>query len=125
MGFADALIAGEECFCVDIVSGEPVVYKPNMQNLYVIRSGDQTLIDDADIIVESSFKSIGQVVDEYYDYLKPDEIKSIELGMTTGGDNVTKHLSLTLFLLTHLEFSLILVFHPLIHLVDLYFDLPA
>ena len=95
MGFADALIAGEECFCVDIVSGEPVVYKPNMQNLYVIRSGDQTLIDDADIIVESSFKSIGQVVDEYYDYLTSDEIKSIEHGMTTGGDNVTKHLSLT------------------------------
>lgn len=79
-GFHDALIAGEEIYCADVVSGEPVLRKVNPLNLYTIRSGDSPYIEDSDVIIEEIYKSPGQVVDEYYEELTEEEIVSIEEG---------------------------------------------
>ena len=92
-GFADALVIGEECYCVDIIGGEPVVRKPNMQNMYVLRNGESSMIDDADIIIESCYKSIGQVIDEYYEYLTPGEIDQIEGGYSLSDSNFVNYQS--------------------------------
>lgn len=80
-GFKDLLLAGEEIYCCDIIAGEPVVRKVNPLLLYTMRSGDSPFIEDADIIMEESYLSPGQIIDSYYDHLKPNQIRDIERGL--------------------------------------------
>lgn len=84
-GFEDALIAGEEIYCTDIVSGEPIMRKVNPLNLHTVRSGESPFIDDSDIIVEDGFHSPGMVIDDYYNELTDAQVKMIDDGMT-GSD---------------------------------------
>ena len=79
-GFEDALIAGEEIYRVDIVSGEPVVRRVNPLNLYVVRTNDSSIIDDADIIVEDGYHNVGYIIDNYYEELTATDIDKIERG---------------------------------------------
>lgn len=89
-GFKDALIAGEEIYCADIIGGKPVLRKVNPLNIYVLGMAGSPYIEDADIIVEDAFHSLGWVIDNYYDYLKPIEIDALENG--TGLKNNMKPL---------------------------------
>jgi hypothetical protein len=79
-GFEDALIAGEEIYCGDIVGGEPVLRKVNPLNIHTVRSGESPWIQDADIIVEDGYYSPGQVIDMFYDWLTDKQIKLIDQG---------------------------------------------
>ena len=79
-GFKDALIAGEEVYCADIIGSKPVLRKVNPLDLYVFGLAGSPYIEEADIIVEDSYHSLGWVIDNYYDYLKPNEIESLEQG---------------------------------------------
>jgi len=79
-GFKDALIAGEEIYCADIVGGKPILRKVNPLTLYVLGMANSPYIEDADIIVEDAYHSLGWVIDNYYDYLTPDEIDALEKG---------------------------------------------
>lgn len=83
-GFEDALIAGEEIYCADLVAGEPVLRKVNPLNLHTVRGGESPWIEDSDIIVEDGYYSPGQVIDLYNDVLKPEHIKMIDEGTTQG-----------------------------------------
>lgn len=74
-GFEDALIAGEEIYCADIIAGEPVLRKVNPLNLHTVRSGESPWIEDSDIIVEDGYYSPGQVIDLYNDVLTPMMLK--------------------------------------------------
>jgi len=85
-GFEDALIAGEEIYCADIVGGEPILRKCNPLNVHTVRSGESPFIDDADIIIEDGYHSPGQVIDLYYDWLSNDEVKQIDEG-TAGRES--------------------------------------
>ena len=86
-GFEDALIAGEEIYCADIVGGEPILRRVNPLNLHTVRTGESPYIEDSDIIVEDGYYSPGQIVDTFYDYLTPADIKDIDENLTTSGDN--------------------------------------
>lgn len=77
-GFYDALIAGEEIYRTDVVAGEPVVTKCNPLNVFTYGTGESPYIDDADIIIEDSYISVGAVIDEFYEYLKPEDITELE-----------------------------------------------
>jgi len=77
-GFQDALIAGEEIYRIDIVAGEPVVVKCNPLNIFTYGMGESPYLDDADIIIEDTYVSIGKVIDEFYEYLKPEDINELE-----------------------------------------------
>jgi hypothetical protein len=79
-GFEDLLIAAEEIYIADIIAGEPVLRKANPLNIYTLRSGDSYKIEDADIIVEDGYISIGEVIDRYHDYLTDKEINALEKG---------------------------------------------
>lgn len=79
-GFKDALIAGEEIYCADIIGGKPILRKVNPLTIYVIGMAGSPYIEDADIIVEDAYHSIGWVIDTYYDYLTPEMIDSLEKG---------------------------------------------
>jgi hypothetical protein len=92
-GFTDALIAGEEIYCADIVSGEPILRRVNPLNLFTIRSGDSHHIEDSDIIVEYSYEPVGKVIDFYYEYLTDKQIDDIEAGseLNTAANSVLAH----------------------------------
>jgi len=79
-GFKDGLIAGEEIYCADIIGGKPILRKVNPLTIYVLGMAQSPYIEDADIIVEDSYHSLGWVIDAYYDYLTPTEIDALEKG---------------------------------------------
>ena len=73
-GFKDALLVAEEIYLVDISHGEPTFERLNPLKVHAIRTGNSNRFEDADIIIMEDHKSPNQLVDEYYDELKPDEI---------------------------------------------------
>lgn len=76
--FLDALIAAEEIIQWDIISGEPVMFRLNPVNVHTVQSGESPFIEDSDIIVIEGWYSPGRIIDEYHEYLKPDQIDWIE-----------------------------------------------
>lgn len=91
-GFEDALVAGMEAYCVDVVGGDPVVRKVDPLTLTVVRGGSSYKLEDADIIIEDTYQPIRWVIDNYYDYLTPADIDKIERGYI-GGSNDSGMLS--------------------------------
>jgi hypothetical protein len=82
-GFEDALIAGEEIYSIDIISGEPVLKKCNPLNIHTVRSGESPFIEDADIIVEDGYYSPGKVIDMFYDELTQEQVRKIDQGTSS------------------------------------------
>lgn len=79
-GYMDACIAGEEIYQCDIIGGEPTLEKVRPQDLRVIRMGDSSKIEDADMLVLERYKSVGWVIDTYYDQLSKKDIEQVEAG---------------------------------------------
>ena len=86
-GFRDVCNVGEELYQVDIVSGEPVVYKLDPIKVRTYRSGDSDKVEDADIVIIEDYMSTGKVVDTYYESLSKKDIEYIENGYLTLGEN--------------------------------------
>lgn len=84
-GFKDALLVGEEIYQVDVVAGEPIVERLNPKHVTTIRSGESPFVEDSDVIVIKSWKSPGQIIDEYHEELSPKQIDMIEEGSFAGG----------------------------------------
>jgi len=80
-GFRNALVKGREIYRIDDVGGEPAMIGCDPKNVYFVRKGDSHKIEDADVIIEASYEPIGKVIDEFYNYLKPNQIGEIEGGM--------------------------------------------
>ena len=64
-----------------VLGGEPVMRRVNLMNVYTL-GGSSMFIEDSDIIVEYGYKSVGQVIDDYWDTLKPKDIDFLEKGRT-------------------------------------------
>lgn len=79
-GFRDALVKGKEIYRIDDFGGEPTVVQADPKYIYAIRRGSSHRIEDSDIIVEIGYEPIGKIIDEFYDYLKPSEVDSLEKG---------------------------------------------
>jgi len=82
-GFKDLLITGEEIYTVEIEGGNPVLRRVDPTNVTVIRGSLSWKIEDANIIVEDAYLSVGKVLDRYYEYLTPQQISDIENGYAT------------------------------------------
>lgn len=76
-GFKDALLVAEEIYMLDISHGEPTFERLNPLKVTAVRTGNSDKLEDAAIIVIEDHKSPNQLVDEYYDELKPEEIDSL------------------------------------------------
>ena len=77
--FEDLLVGGEQIVYCGVLGGEPVMRKVNTENLFTIGSNSM-IIEDADIIVEYGYSSVGQVIDDYWDKLKEADIDFLEGG---------------------------------------------
>lgn len=78
--FEDLLVGGEEIAVADIMGGEPLLRKGNPLNFYTLRAGESNRFEDSDLIVEASYIPVGQAIDEFFDELKPGQIKKLEEG---------------------------------------------
>ena len=77
-GWEDVLLAGEEIYEVDIISGQPIARRQNPMEIGFLLNHNSDQLDDADLIVKDTFMPVGQVIDEYWEVLTDDEIDDIE-----------------------------------------------
>jgi hypothetical protein len=77
--FEDLLTAGEEIMYCGVLGGEPVMRRVNPMNIYTL-GGNSMFIEDSDVIVEYGYKSVGQVIDDYWDTLTPKDVEFLETG---------------------------------------------
>ena len=77
-GFEDALVAGVEIYNIDIVGEDPVVRKCDPLSITLLGLGSSYLVEDATIIIEDTYQPVRWVIDNYYNWLKPPEIDSLE-----------------------------------------------
>ena len=77
-GWEDALIAGEEIYCIEEVSNEPVVRNVNPLEFYCLLPHNSDLVDHADIIVEDTWMSVNTIIDNYYEDLTSAQIDKLE-----------------------------------------------
>ena len=87
MGFKDGLIVGEEAYFNDIVGGQPIVEKVNVNKMRAYRSGYSNKLEDADIIILEDYWSPGRIIDTYGDQLSEKDIKYIDGMVSFGGDD--------------------------------------
>jgi len=88
--FEDLLTSGEEIMYCGVLGGNPVMRRVNPMNLYTM-GGNSMYIEDADIIVEYGYKSVGQVVDDYWDEISAEDIDFLEIGKvdaSAGGGGI-------------------------------------
>jgi hypothetical protein len=88
--FEDLLVQGEEIMYCGVLGGNPVMRRVNPMNLYTM-GGNSMYIEDADIIVEYGYKSIGQIIDDYWDVLSEDDVDFLENGKSdasAGGGGI-------------------------------------
>ena len=88
-GMNYVLNVGEEIYAIDIYKGEPKARVVDSRSLVVYRNGNSPFIQDADIIVESRYMSIGQVADLYK--LDSKEVSQLELGIDKEGNTLTPY----------------------------------
>ena len=77
-GWEDALIAGEEIYCVEEISNEPTVRRVNPLEFYCLLPHNEDYVDNADIIVEDTFMSVNSIIDNFYEELTPAQIDKLE-----------------------------------------------
>jgi len=77
-GWEDALLVGEEIYCIEEVSNEPTVRRVNPLEFYVLLPHNEDYVDNADVIVEDTFMSINTVIDNFYEDLTPAQIDKLE-----------------------------------------------
>jgi len=77
-GFEDALISGEEIYCVDEFNGEPTVRRCNPLMTYFLTNPHSNRIEDSDVVVEEQYIPLSEVVDRYHTELLPKDIDYLE-----------------------------------------------
>ncbi len=90
-GWEDALVAGEEIYTAEEISNEPRLRRVNPLEIHFILPHNSDLIDDADIIVEETYMSISQIIDNFYESLTSDEISILE------GDRIITNANASVF----------------------------
>ena len=111
--FEDLLVGGEEIMYCGVLGGNPVMRRVNPMNLYTM-GGNSMYIEDADIIVEYGYKSVGQVVDDYWEELSEDDVDFLERGKTDasmggGGIGLNRDISVYDY---YGEQGALSIFHP-------------
>jgi hypothetical protein len=111
--FEDLLVGGEEIMYCGVLGGNPVMRRVNPMNVYTM-GGNSMYIEDADIIVEYGYKSVGQIIDDYWDELSEDDVDFLERGKTDasiggGGIGLNRDVSVYDY---YGEQGALSIFHP-------------
>jgi len=93
-GWEDALLAGEEIYCIEQVAQEPTARRVNPLEFYCLLTNNSDYVDDADAIVEDTYMSINSIIDFYYEDLTPKQVDDLEKEQgneSTFGDSLLNH----------------------------------
>jgi hypothetical protein len=85
--FEDLLIQGEEIASIDILGGNLVFERLNPLDVYTYRSKESYKIEDSDWISISRFLPIGEIIDNYHDYLSTKDriyLEEVYMRKTSG-----------------------------------------
>lgn len=77
-GLKNAIICAEEIYEIDSFGGRLEFNVLNPKNVYTVSSGESNFIEDADIIVIVTYRSIGQILDRYHTDLKKSDVQRLE-----------------------------------------------
>jgi hypothetical protein len=91
-GWEDAIIAGEELYAIDEINSDPVVRRCNPLTTYFLTNPQTNRLEDSDIVVEEMFEPLGKIMDDYYKFLSPEDIKYLETLNGFSGRNTTNGL---------------------------------
>lgn len=91
-GWEDALVAGEEVYAVEEISNEPRLRRVNPMELYYILPHNSDIIDDAEVIVEETYMSLSQIIDNFYEKLTPKQITNLESGISLSSDYTSTYI---------------------------------
>lgn len=109
--FEDLLVGGEQIVYCGVLGGEPKMERVNPMNLYTL-GGSSMFIEDSDIIVEYGYKSVGQVIDDYWDELTEKDIQFLETG-TSDASSVSLGLNRDISVFDYYgEEKALSIFHP-------------
>ncbi len=78
--FYDIVTVAEEDYACDIFHGEPYNRKVKPSSLSVFGNGESNYIEDAMIITEESYMSVGSLQDLFYDEFTEDQVKQLDEG---------------------------------------------
>jgi len=111
--FEDLLVGGEEIMYCGVLGGNPVMRRVNPMNVYTM-GGNSMYIEDADIIVEYGYKSVGQIIDDYWDEISEDDVDFLERGKSDasaggGGIGLNRDISVYDY---YGEQGALSIFHP-------------
>jgi len=105
-GWEDFLLVGEEIYAIEEINNNPSLRKCNPLNTYFLTSPNSNYIEDCDIVLEESYIPTGQVIDNYYSYLTPDEIDMLEKRQGPTSNNESGALGYTNKPMTFLDTEL-------------------
>ena len=76
--FKDALIAGEEAISVERIGNTVKCRRVNPLELWYQLRNNSEILDDAEKIYERNQMTVSEIVDEFYEYLTPEQIDELE-----------------------------------------------
>lgn len=77
-GWEHALISGEEVYYVGIVGKEPRLRTVNPINFDFDKNPDDPCVENGDWAREDRYMSVGQIIDEYGEFLTDDQIEKLD-----------------------------------------------
>jgi hypothetical protein len=76
--FEDLLLSGEQVVQVDILGGKPVMRRIDPRNVFTMGGGSSLYLHEKDIIAIYQYRSVGQIIDDYWDHLSDEDVKKLE-----------------------------------------------
>jgi hypothetical protein len=80
-GWEHALVCAEEIYYIGIISGEPVLRVVNPLNFDYDKNPDLECIEDAQWAKEDRYMSVGQILDEFGEFLTDEDVEKLDRGM--------------------------------------------
>lgn len=77
-GWKDWLIAGEEFYSIEEIAGEVSVRRVNPLQIFFKIGENNDSIEEADQILEENYLTVNQIIDEFYEYLTPEQVDELE-----------------------------------------------
>ena len=77
-GLYDLCITGKEFYKVEIVNGDPRVRRVDPRALIYDLNSDSEYLDDAWWVAEERYMTVNEIIDEYRNYLTPDDVYKLE-----------------------------------------------
>jgi hypothetical protein len=93
-GFEDVLVGSEEIYHVGIKNNKIKAVRENILEIYAILPSNEYKLDNADLIIKESFRTIHEIIDEHYEDLTASQIEDLESDYNDGnhGGGITPDL---------------------------------